>query len=235
MRLLLALTLCELLPYLVASMPVAALWVWLQPGQAFLPTLAFVFLGFALACNTLLLAVGVLSWCLPRPAPGVHVFDPEDAPSTPAMYWWVLQASLHSMADRSPARWVVTLFPVPAGLYFWLAGARIHPTVAMPPRVKVMDPWLVEIGARTVVGDGASLAGHVVARPGELTLGRMVVGEDVVIGAYSIFFGGCEIGDGARLLANSVVRPGTVIGPGEVWGGSPARRIRSAQEPEPGN
>lgn len=34
-----------------------------------------------------------------------------------------------------------------------------------------------------------------------------------------------EIGDGAILAANAVLKKGTIIGPGEIWGGVPAKKI----------
>ena len=36
---------------------------------------------------------------------------------------------------------------------------------------------------------------------------------------------GCEIGDGAVIAANAVLQKGTKVGPGEIWGGVPARKI----------
>ena len=37
--------------------------------------------------------------------------------------------------------------------------------------------------------------------------------------------GDVEVGDGATVLPNSVLLPGSRVGAGETWGGVPARRI----------
>jgi len=37
--------------------------------------------------------------------------------------------------------------------------------------------------------------------------------------------GDIEVGEGATVLPRSVLLPGSRVGPGETWGGVPARRI----------
>ena len=58
-----------------------------------------------------------------------------------------------------------------------------------------------------------------------LVTARVKIGKRVTVGLRSVVMPGCEIGDGAILAANAVLKKGTIIGPGEVWGGVPARRI----------
>jgi acetyltransferase-like isoleucine patch superfamily enzyme len=91
----------------------------------------------------------------------------------------------------------------------------------------------VRIGARTSVTQNCVVvaANHVV-RPGEHFRVRwdekrcgIDIGCDVWVGAGSVILPGCVIGDGAVIAAGSVVR-GTVPA-GELWGGVPARKIRS--------
>ena len=91
----------------------------------------------------------------------------------------------------------------------------------------------VRIGARTGVAQNCVLiaANHVV-RSGEHFRARwdeercgIDIGCDVWVGAGSVVLPGCVIGDGAVIAAGSVVR-GTVPA-GELWGGVPARKIRS--------
>jgi acetyltransferase-like isoleucine patch superfamily enzyme len=48
----------------------------------------------------------------------------------------------------------------------------------------------------------------------------------VTIGAHAIVMSDVEIADGAIVSAAAVVSKGTRIGPGEVWGGVPARRLK---------
>jgi virginiamycin A acetyltransferase len=55
--------------------------------------------------------------------------------------------------------------------------------------------------------------------------GGVVIEDDVWIGAGSTILDGARIGRGAVIAAGSVVRG--AVAPGEVWGGVPARRLRS--------
>ncbi|HAZ61859.1 MAG TPA: transferase, partial [Gammaproteobacteria bacterium] len=52
------------------------------------------------------------------------------------------------------------------------------------------------------------------------------IGDRVTIGANAVVLAGVSIDDGALVAAGAVVPKGTRIGPGEVWGGVPARRLR---------
>ena len=55
---------------------------------------------------------------------------------------------------------------------------------------------------------------------------RIVLGNDVTIGVHGVIMSDVHIGDGAKVAAGAVVRKGTRIGPGEVWAGIPARRLK---------
>jgi acetyltransferase-like isoleucine patch superfamily enzyme len=56
------------------------------------------------------------------------------------------------------------------------------------------------------------------------TKGDIVIGNDVWIGDRATIMSGVIIGDGAVIAANAHV--GKDVGPYEVWGGNPARKIR---------
>ncbi|MBU0609700.1 MAG: acyltransferase [Armatimonadetes bacterium] len=60
----------------------------------------------------------------------------------------------------------------------------------------------------------------------------VTVGEDCWIGYGAVIMSGSQIGDGAVIGANAVVPAGTVVPPYEIWGGVPARRLKS-RRPEP--
>ena len=50
----------------------------------------------------------------------------------------------------------------------------------------------------------------------------------MTIGATAVVMSGVTIGTGAIVSAGAVVTKGTAIGAGEVWGGVPARLLKSA-------
>ena len=87
------------------------------------------------------------------------------------------------------------------------------------------DPLFIRVGDNTLIGEGALLVPHAIE--GEnLSHHPIKLGNNVTIGAHAIVFGGVEIGDGAIVAAGSVVRKGERIGPDEVWGGMPCRKLR---------
>lgn len=88
----------------------------------------------------------------------------------------------------------------------------------------VADPYMV-----TLERD-ASLGHDVLLLPGHLTGGRLVlrrirVGRGASVGARAMLLPGVTVGEGARVEPLSLVEADTHIGPGERWGGVPARRL----------
>ena len=91
------------------------------------------------------------------------------------------------------------------------------------------DPWLVEIGRDCVIGAGAAVYAHCSRTATSLLLGLVRIGDRAVVGAGSIIWPNVEIADDAVVLSHSVVNPGARIGPGETWGGVPARCLRQRE------
>lgn len=92
------------------------------------------------------------------------------------------------------------------------------------PYSLVADPYMV-----TLERD-ASLGHDVLLLPGHLTGGRLVlrrirVGRGATVGARAMLLPGVTVGEGARVEPLSLVEAGARIGPGERWGGVPARRL----------
>lgn len=96
----------------------------------------------------------------------------------------------------------------------------------------LLDPPFVSIGHDTIVGQYALVVPHVIEGE-KLAHARVTIGSHVTIGAHAVVLSGVTIGDGAIVATGAVVPKGTQIGAGEVWGGVPAKRLRSAaQTPE---
>ncbi len=89
----------------------------------------------------------------------------------------------------------------------------------------ILDPPLTELGANCVIGHDAVLFSHAIEGR-RFALSRIRVGDDVTIGATAVIMSGVSVGDGAIVSAGSVVLKDTRIGPNEVWGGVPARRLK---------
>jgi acetyltransferase-like isoleucine patch superfamily enzyme len=90
----------------------------------------------------------------------------------------------------------------------------------------ILDAQFVEIGRNSIVGQYALLVPHVIEGK-KLAHYPIVMGNNVTIGAGATVLSGVTIGDGAIVSTGAVVTKGSNIGPGEIWGGVPAKRIGS--------
>ncbi len=100
----------------------------------------------------------------------------------------------------------------------------------------IFDPLFVVIGDNTIVGQSAVLVPHAIEGR-HLSHAPIRIGSNVTIGVNAVLLGGVVVGDGAIVATGAVVSKGTQIGPGEIWAGMPARRLKAAaEEPAlPGN
>ncbi len=95
----------------------------------------------------------------------------------------------------------------------------------------ILDPPLTTLGDDCIVGHDAVLFCHAVEGD-RLSLSPITIGDRVTIGAKAVIQPGVVIGDDAIVAVGSVVRKHTLIGPGETWGGIPARRLSASPEPD---
>lgn len=90
----------------------------------------------------------------------------------------------------------------------------------------MMDPQFVSIGRDSIVGNSAMIIPHVLE--GErLGFYPVRIGDRATIGARAILMADVEVGDDATVAVQAVVTKGTRIPAGEIWGGVPARRLKS--------
>jgi hypothetical protein len=117
------------------------------------------------------------------------------------------------VANLPPMRWFMNR----------IFGPKSRSCYVLDPMLA--DPALTEIGRNVVFGFNASVTCHTQQRDA-IAIRRVVIGDDVLIGANAVVFSGCCIGQGAVILSGAVVPPDTVIGDYEVWGGLPAKKIK---------
>ena len=108
-------------------------------------------------------------------------------------------------------------------LFCIAAGARIGVNT-YPSNGLVMDPLFVTLGASVVVGSNTHIVPHVI-EGGRLAHFPIHIGDRVTLGVNSVILAGTEIGDDAVVAAGAVVPKFSRIGPGEIWGGLPAKRM----------
>ncbi len=133
---------------------------------------------------------------------------------------WLLNTSLFTLVISF---W--GMFPLgQAGLAHYMMktlGAKLGRGAAAS---LITDPPLIEMGDGSYAGWGAIIASHTMDGK-RLSLKRVKIGRNVVIGGYTVVFPGAEIGDGALVGAMSLVPKDTRIPPRTVWAGVPARQI----------
>jgi hypothetical protein len=186
---------CLPLAHVLAALAPLAAWL-AGRGPAWLPVLSVVILYLA---PPIAVRLALLVWPLRE-----GVIDLE----SPAFLRWWFTAQSQMLFARMP--WLEEALRLIPGLYSaWLRlwGSRVGALVYWAPRVMVFDRSLLDIGDRVAFGAGALLVPHVVAPPPgssanarsvgvALILGRVIVGNDAVIGAYSRLLPGASVAAG---------------------------------------
>ncbi len=136
-------------------------------------------------------------------------------------YQWASYNALILIVRFTFINWIrATPFNV---LFYRLMGMKVGGCVQINTAV-VADCNLISIGSDSVIGGDVTLIAHAVEGP-NLVTSPVKIGSKVTVGLMAVVMPGCEIGDGAILAANAVLKKGTIVGPGEVWGGVPAVRV----------
>ena len=88
----------------------------------------------------------------------------------------------------------------------------------------ISDPQLITLGDDAALGGSVRIFAHH-GGGGNLVIAPVEIGARATIGLGATVMGDVIVGDGATVLPNSVLLPGSRVGAGEVWGGVPAQRI----------
>ena len=181
-------------------------------------TLSLCFFFFFIS---LILIVGIIFRLLPiKPKPGIYSIG-----SLNTIKWGLCGAFLKLVNLTFLDFITPTTLNV---LYFRLVGAKIGKNVQLNS-ISINDPWLLEIGDHSVIGGGASINCHTV-EGGNLILEKVKIGKKCTIGAQSLIWPGCEIGDRSILATKSVLKKRTKMGIREIWKGNPAQNIRKRNQ-----
>ena len=197
-------------------------YAWfLDAGSGRIEAIAWSLFIFLISIPAMLLMSVGLKWVvLGRTQPGIY-------PLWGAYYfrWWFVKRLIGVVPTD-----YLTGTPL-LGLYFRLLGAKLGPGVHLDTDA-LDDPDLVEMGAGSSAGNGASL---VCARveDGQLKLARILIGAGCHVGNGSVVSAGAVMRDRSRLGELSLLPTGAVIPAGEVWAGSPSAKVGMAPPPAP--
>jgi hypothetical protein len=116
----------------------------------------------------------------------------------------------------------VTMTPV-GTLFLKAMGMR----AGKRPRIATenfSDVRLITLGDDVAIGGSATIFCHF-GGAGRLVIAPVVIESRATIGEKATLMGDVHVGEGATVLAHSVLLPGARVGAGETWGGVPARPI----------
>lgn len=134
--------------------------------------------------------------------------------STRAYKAWWFSTQMQVVFNRLPVlEEMLRLVPGLYALWLGLWGARVSAKVYWAAGSIVTDRTLIEIGDSVVVGTRAVLAPHLAFKNDDgglrVTVARILIGDEVLIGAYAGIGPGCRIEAGAEVPAASFLRPFT--------------------------
>jgi non-ribosomal peptide synthetase-like protein len=207
----------------LAAWPGVLLWERVESalppvGALRVPALAMAAVaGYFVSGLALLLIVPVARWVLFATGTPLGRF--------PFLSWgayrWASYNALTLLVRFSFVNWIrVTPF---LPLFHRLMGMKVGRRVQFNTAV-VADQNLIEVGDDTVVGGDVTLVCHA-AESGALITAPTRIGRRVTLGIMAVILPGCTIGDDAVVAAGAIVTKGTVIEPGEIWAGIPARCV----------
>ncbi len=119
-------------------------------------------------------------------------------------------------------------------LYLRLMGAKVGKD-AIIGDIDIGAPDLLSIGARTSTGAKVAIANAEIVG-NELIIGTVDIGADVVVGSSVVIGADSKIGDFCEILDLTVIPADATLGQGEIWDGSPGRKVGDvdiAELPEP--
>lgn len=134
---------------------------------------------------------------------------------------WIFVKTVSELGQWALAPFTLVFFK-PA--LYALFGAKMGRRVAIAG--DLVDPYLTEIGPDVVIGLNAVLSPHLLMG-GRLVLGRVRLEPESTVGVGAVLQGDVLVGRGSIIAANAVVPTGTTVPSYELWGGSPAHKIKS--------
>lgn len=133
---------------------------------------------------------------------------------------WKLHAVL-SQLGQPCLRLFFPIFLRP--LFYLLYGASIGKQTAIGG--KILDPFLTKMEDFAVLGEDSIVTAHIMTHDRFFLL-PVTVRKRATVGVGVIIMPGVEIGENSIVFPGSLVTMGTQIPPNEVWGGSPAKKIK---------
>lgn len=160
-------------------------------------------LAFTLA---VIAQVAVLSALCPRLVPGRYPMM-----KSPVFWGWLLRSMLRRLLLLPGLKWLVMTSNVLRFLALRAMGADVAFTASMSSDVDVLDPQLLRVARRAMIGARSIVTGHYVEQ-GTLVLGAISIGDGALLAADVMCGPEVTIGRGARIGARTSISVGATIG-----------------------
>ncbi len=124
---------------------------------------------------------------------------------------------------------IVHRLPLPRvkNFFYRLIGTEIGENTIFDTKTDMFFPEKIKVGENCIIGGDSKILGHEFLQ-GEYRKGKVVIGDNVVVGQSAIILPGVEIGDNAIVGAGSVVTED--VGENEVVAGNPAQKIKERED-----
>lgn len=210
------------------------------------PLVAFALMpSYILFLLVVIAQMALIRKLIPPPQPGIYRKF-----SKGNFFSLVWLTGLNNILFAMPFLRTVNFVAVLRYCYYRGMGMQTHFGNWISVDAVIIDPGLVRLGRNVNIGGLAALTCHVALHDAMVIL-PVTIGDNVMVGAVSKIGPGVTIGDNALIGADcklgmkvkvgegayvepfSVVEAGTVIGPYEKWGGSPAVKVGNRPRPKP--
>jgi len=124
-----------------------------------------------------------------------------------------------------PSLKLITALPLPPLRirYLRLVGLKVGETSVLVGSEIIHDPYLVEIGEQTLIGGWSHITGHIAEK--QLIMKKVKIGNNCLIGGFSVIMPGAVIEDNVTLGLRSVVLKDMHLKQGKLYAGTPAKEI----------
>ena len=113
-----------------------------------------------------------------------------------------------------------------SNIYYRVCGAKIGKNTQINTH-RLNDPFLIRIDDDCVIGGGATFNGHLVEK-GQMVFAPIHMHKGSLVGTGAVVQPGVTVGADAVVASEALIPKYRTIPAGEVWGGLPAKQIRSS-------
>lgn len=112
--------------------------------------------------------------------------------------------------------------------YMKLVGLKMGKSSVLAGSEIIHDPYMVEIGEQTLIGGWCHITGH--SGEKKLIVKKVKIGDNCLIGGFSVIMPGAVIEDNVTLGLHSVVLKDMHLEKGKFYAGTPAKEITKSSE-----